>query len=477
MSNSASRMVCWKWWILLATMGCYLFYYCGRFNLAICMKPISEEFGWDKAEMGFLATVFIWAYGAGQFFNGNLADRFGRVLMPLGAVVSCAANWAFSYAPGVGREIGTALGWAETTGMVFFIMGAVWSVNAVFQAMGLSPGGKLISNWWPQQERGMAMGAFLFSAAMSNVVAFLLASQAADLWGWRAAFRYPVLLMALVAVVFYLLTKDRPEDVGLESPHRDPGLESPHRDPGLESPHRDPGLESPHKEPELESPHKEPEPGAGPSTSIGRYKSAFGNRNFVLASLSFGLHNVVRLGLLSYLPIFFMESYGWEIKSAGLVSAALPFGMAFGAISGGFISDWMFGGRRKIVIAGSLVLCAVCVFVLPMLAGGTGNGEVDLSDATKIGVSVMLVVSGYTLYLAVGPYFSLPADLLGPETAGTGIGLIAASAYAGGGAGTAVAGVLIEYCGYPAGFTFMAACAAVGAVVILAIREPSGGGG
>lgn len=459
MNKSVAKGVYWKWWILLATMGCYLFYYCGRFNLAICMKPISEEFGWDKAEMGFLVTVFIWAYGAGQFFNGNLADRFGRILMPLGAVVSCAANWAFSYAPGAGREIGTALGWAETTGMVFFLMGAVWSVNAYFQAMGLSPGGKLISNWWPQQERGMAMGAFLFAAAMSNVVAFLLASQAADLWGWRAAFRYPVLLMALVAVVFYLLTKDRPEDVGLESPHKEPGLESPHEEPGLDSP------------------HEEPERGARPNTSIGRYKSAFGNRNFVLASLSFGLHNVVRLGLLSYLPIFFMESYGWNIKSAGLVSAALPFGMAFGAISGGFISDFVFGGRRKIVIAGSLMLCAGCVFVLPMLAGGTGNGEVDLSDATKIGVSVMLVISGYTLYLAVGPYFSLPADLLGPETAGTGIGLIAASAYAGGGAGTAIAGVLIEYLGYPAGFTFMAASAAVGAVVILAIQEPSGAGG
>lgn len=437
MSTSASKMTYWKWRVLLATMACYLFYYCGRFNLSICMKPISEEFGWDKAEMGFLATAFIWAYGAGQFFNGGLADRFGRVLMPLGAIISCVSNWAFSYAPGVGHEIGTALGWAETIGTVFFLMGAVWSVNAYFQAMGLCSGGKLISNWWAHEERGMAMGFYLFSAAMSNVTAFLLASQAADLWGWRAAFRYPVLLMALVAVAFYLLTKDRPEDVGLESPH------------------------------------EEPEQGTNPNTSIARYKSAFGNRNFVLASLSFGLHNVVRLGLLSYLPIFFMESYGWEIKSAGLVSAALPFGMAFGAASGGFISDWVFGGRRKIVIAVSLMLCAVCVFVLPMLAGGTGNGEVDLSDATKISVSVMLLVSGYLLYLGVGPYFSLPADLLGPETAGTGIGLIAAAAYAGGGAGTAVAGVLIEYHGYPAGFVFMAACAAMGAVVILTVREPS----
>ena len=104
-----------------------------------------------------------------------------------------------------------------------------------------------------------------------------------------------------------------------------------------------------------------------------------------------------------------------------------------------------------------------------MLAGGSGNGEVDLSDATKINVSltVNVLFSGYMLYLCIGPYFSLPADLLGPETAGTGIGLLNACAYGGAGAGTAIAGVLIEHFGYPVGFAFMAACAVAGAVVIL----------
>ena len=174
---------------------------------------------------------------------------------------------------------------------------------------------------------------------------------------------------------------------------------------------------------------------------------------------------------MSFVPIFFMESYGWKIKSAGFVSAALPLGMAFGAISGGFISDWVFGGRRKTVIAVSLLLCAVCVLLLPNLAGGTGNGETDLSAATKINVSVMLIVSGYMLYLCIGPYFSLPADLLGPETAGTGIGLMNACAYAGAGTGTAIAGVLIDTYGYSAAFAFMAACAVLGAGTILLVRE------
>jgi len=61
----------WKWRILLATMACYLFYYCGRFNLAICMKPISEEFGWDKAQRG-LASL-------GRNQRKKVSSQFGMI--------------------------------------------------------------------------------------------------------------------------------------------------------------------------------------------------------------------------------------------------------------------------------------------------------------------------------------------------------------------------------------------------------------
>ena len=191
MKPTRADMIVWKWRILVATMLCYLFYYCGRFNLSICMKPISDEFGWDKAQMGFLTTVLIWSYGIGQFLNGNLADRFGRVLMPIGAIVSCAANWAFSFTPDIGRAAATSLHVANATGLVFLSMGVVWSVNGYFQAMGMGPGGRLISNWWAHEERGMAMGFYTFAAALANVTVFILASAAAGEWGMAGRLSLP----------------------------------------------------------------------------------------------------------------------------------------------------------------------------------------------------------------------------------------------------------------------------------------------
>ena len=261
----------WKWRILLATMACYLFYYCGRFNLAICMKPISEEFGWDKTQMGLLVSLYIWTYGIGQFLNGNLTDRFGRVMMPIGAVVSCAANWAFSFAPIAGTKLAAFFSLAEGTGMIFMIMGLVWATNAYFQAMGMAPGGRLISNWWPDSQRGRAMGFYTFSSAMANVTVFVLASLAAEKWGWRAAFRYPVLLMAGVSIIFYCVTKDYPQQVGLESPHKNNHT-------------------------------------AKPQGGLHRYVTALGNLRFMLACFSIALHHIARWGLLTFIPIFFMET-------------------------------------------------------------------------------------------------------------------------------------------------------------------------
>ena len=83
----------------------------------------------------------------------------------------------------------------------------------------------------------------------------------------------------------------------------------------------------------------------------------------------------------------------------------------------------------------------------------------------------MLLVSGFMLYVCIGPYFALCPDLLGVENAGTGIGVMDAIAYGFAAAGTATIGRLVDAYGYHAAFRFMAICAVLGAVVILFIRE------
>jgi len=142
-------------------------------------------------------------------------------------------------------------------------------------------------------------------------------------------------------------------------------------------------------------------------------------------------------------------------------------GMAVGALSGGVISDKLFGGKRAKLIAITLVFCAVCVFIMPAL----GRYAVNHPDTGKLVSVPMLILSGFMLYASIALYFALCPDLLGRENSGTGIGIMDAAAYAGAGAGTAIIGWLATRHGWNAAFGFMASCSLAGAVLIVFLRE------
>ena len=55
-----------QWRMLLAVMGCYLFYYCGRQNLAFANTAIRADLGLDARDVGVIGGGMLLAYGVGQ---------------------------------------------------------------------------------------------------------------------------------------------------------------------------------------------------------------------------------------------------------------------------------------------------------------------------------------------------------------------------------------------------------------------------
>lgn len=79
-------------WITCGTL-----YFC-RNNLGVALPGIQKELGFDKAQLGNVLMALKLAYGAGQFINGQLAERVApRKLLALGMVLSAGLNVALGF--------------------------------------------------------------------------------------------------------------------------------------------------------------------------------------------------------------------------------------------------------------------------------------------------------------------------------------------------------------------------------------------
>src|SRR5436853_7812450 len=92
LSPPGHRLVLWGLWLTYGS-----FYFC-RNNLSTALPGLGAELGYNKAQLGTVLMAFKLTYGAGQFVNGQLAERFSpRKLLALGLLASAALNVLFGW--------------------------------------------------------------------------------------------------------------------------------------------------------------------------------------------------------------------------------------------------------------------------------------------------------------------------------------------------------------------------------------------
>lgn len=404
--------------MLLAAMFCYLFFYTGRQTLGFAIPGIQAEFGVSKEALGWVSATLLWCYAIGQAINGNVADKFGgRRVMSAGAILSCAANWAVSFSTSL-------LG-----------LGLLWGLNGFFQAMGWAPGSRLLSNWFGRHERGKIFGFYVFAAGMASVLSFItsiIVVQTLHL-DWRWIFRLPVLLMLVGGIAFYLLARERPEDLGLQSPHDDVA------DDGAGG-------------------------GESQETSWRRYKAVLSNWRLLLGGVAIGFQNSARYGLLVWVPVHFLGT-GAGAASPAIdplwTSVALPVGMAIGAATNGWVSDNLFGSKRYLPIALYMALAAVTSLAMHAIP----------REEVYLGL-VALFLCGFFVYGPQSSFWALCPDLVGHRRAGTAIGVMNFFAYLFAGLGEPLIGAFIDS-RHDTSLVFLivAAASAASAIVAMFIRR------
>ncbi|MBA8876383.1 MFS transporter [Phyllobacterium myrsinacearum] len=411
-----------QWRMLLAAMFCYLFFYTGRQTFGFAIPGIQAEFGVSKETLGWVSAAMLWSYAVGQAINGNLGDKFGgRRVMSAGAILSCIMNWGTSFAGGV------------------FSLGLLWGANGYFQAMGWAPGSRLLSNWWGRHERGKVFGCYVFAAGLASVLSYvtsLIVVHYLQL-DWRWIFRLPVLLLLVGGITFYLVARERPEDLGYASPHDD-------------------SIEG-----------DETGEVADDETSLERYKGVLKNWRLLVGGLAIGFQNAARYGLLVWVPVHFLGE-DWTKATAQAsaidpkwISVALPVGMAIGAATNGWISDRVFNSKRYLAIVLYMALAAITSLYMY---------TIPVSEVYK-GL-VVLFLCGFFVYGPQSSFWALCPDLVGHKRAGTAIGVMNFFAYLFAGLGEPLIGGFMDtHHNTSLVFLIVAASSAASAVVAAFIRR------
>ncbi|MCE7868848.1 MFS transporter [bacterium CPR1] len=154
---------------------------------------------WDRVKLGWLIGIPVLTGALMRLPAGLLADRYGgRLILTLLMLVSALPTYLVSLANGFGEFLVAGLG--------FGLCGASFAVGVAYASL-----------WFPPKRQGMALGLFgmgNLGAALTSMGApsLLGVLTAESLEGWRSLPRLYALLLALTAVLFWLLTDTRKID-------------------------------------------------------------------------------------------------------------------------------------------------------------------------------------------------------------------------------------------------------------------------
>jgi len=392
----------WRYLILFSLLYCC--FYCMRLNLSAASAVMMEDMGWDKKDIGILTSTLFWTYGFGHLFNGRISEIFGPTKFVTAAVI-------LSFTANILMGLTSSLA----------VLAVIWGINGYFQSMAWTPGLATLTKWWPGSKRGFAAGfAHAFSgfgqALVTLTVAGTFAFCEAVGWdiGWRAAFFLPPLIPLLMLIVYKIFAKPTPSHIGLNEYVED-----------------DPAKAKAEKEMQalLKSKGK-----------LYPYKHVLTNKKFVTWMIIAFATGLARYGLVTWVPLYFNETFNVSVTESLLGSLALPVGMAVGTLTVPTLTDKFCPTNRLPAVIISALASAVMIFTFLLF---DPRNIVQL-----ILIEVLLFMAGFGIYAINGLAFASATDVGGRVFSGTCSGIMDFSLYMGAAAQSIVYGFVSEHIGW-----------------------------
>ena len=409
-----------RWALILWVFVMSAIAFLDRVNISIAGQALAREYKLSNQQLGYVFSAFVLGYALFQAPGGRLADRFGpRRVIALGVVWWGLFTTLTTLVP---------TGFALALPMLIVVRFVLGNGEAVMYPSS----NRLVANWIPSQERGIANGLIFAGVGAGAGITPPLIAYIMVHWGWRWSFYASALIGLAAGAVWYLIARDTPREhpwIGVrELAHIGAGVP-----PAAE-----------------ERNAREAPP----------WRRIVGNTNVLVVTLTY-----FTFGYASYIFFTWFFTYLNKVRGLDLTASAIystiPFlAMAICSPLGGWVADLLVGryGRR-------VGRCGVAAF-------GMGLAAVFLALATQVKsaelASVALAGGAGALYLSQSAYWAVTADIAGPW-AGFTSGLMNMGAQIGGAVTASLTPWIAGRFGWSASFLVAAALAAAGSAAWLLV--------
>ena len=184
-------------WFILA-MG-YLIGFFHRYTLGIISDILAQEMDLTAVHLGAMTSMYFYAYGFLQAPVGILSDKFGvRIVTTIGLISMGSGSIFFAFSDGM---------FMASIGRLLIGIGAATFFVSIL---------KMVAVWFPPEQFTKFTG---WTALMGNIGALLATTPFSILIGylsWRQSHILFGIMTYILAVLAWILVREKPEDKGFE---------------------------------------------------------------------------------------------------------------------------------------------------------------------------------------------------------------------------------------------------------------------
>jgi predicted MFS family arabinose efflux permease len=324
----------YRWSVVGMLWFICFFNYADRQAIFSIFKPLEQEFGFSKQQLGLIGSAFAIVYALSAPMAGQVSDRMSRKLVILGGLyvwslvtgftALCSKVWQFVLVRG-----------AEGLGETFYFPASM----------------SMVSDYHAHATRSRAMSLHQTSVYAGTIGGGALAGWMGEIWGWQS----PFIVLGIGGIVLGLVLA-----VFIREPARNEAerLESGDATPAA----------------------------VEPTVPVGEFlRGVLRTPSAVLLICAFLGANSVGLVFLSWMPTFLNEKFNLSLAVSG-VSATIFLQVAsmIGAMLGGTLADWWRkrtpGGRMFVQAIGALCgapfifVCGTTLELTVLVGAMTGFG-------------------------------------------------------------------------------------------------------